>query len=247
MNSAKPNECLVVVDGYNLYYYWKNRISELRAEKKLQKWGSSQLRYDDKPGEWLWYDLFDFLKEPVSDFSGGASIGKLYYCSARYNRDVSGKNSIKIQDAFVRYHVKRHNQDKQGDGTDEDEKFVRKFGEFKSKKLAKRCSECGSLIRCSKKCKKPVAQEEKQTDVNIAIICIDQLLVRENYDKVCIISGDYDFAPVVNFINEKGRDAWQIGPEKIEQDGYLENLRQANFSLAEKNGVLRNIPSPEVD
>lgn len=219
MNPANPNECLVVVDGYNLYYYWSDYIFRNRAT--LKKWDNSILRekYRSELGEWLWYDLFKLVENLVSRKVGETSeIGQLYYCSAEYSgSDQNARSSRKIQDAFVQYHLNEYNNGREG----KDEKFVKEYGYFSD----------GNG--------KP--PEEKQTDINIALACVERsLLTAPHYRNVIIISADNDFAPVIKLLKAHNRRAWQIKPEHKAIG--VEYLKRANFSKYISPKILSPIP-----
>lgn len=223
MNLANPNECLVLVDGYNLYYHWNSHIFELHDKGALATWDTSKLRkkYRTSPGEWLWYDMLALLAEPVRTKMKGSEIGKLYYCSAPYSKTKT--DSTRIQNAFVGYHQAKHPK-----------KFARKTGHFS--KYEHVCVKCGHTGR-----------REKQTDVNIALTCVEEVLVpkltgaAQCYNAVVIVSDDSDFIPITPFLKRHGIQTFTIKPSDIDE----EYLVRANFSAeVDKFGGEEEVPSP---
>lgn len=131
----------------------------------------------DKP-ELIWYDLFKLCEQFLESHQ---EIGKIYYCSApykkyRYAREIDQQKLKDTRLAQAKYC--RHHQKTHGKDL-----FKVKFGYF---------------------IKKGPSFEEKQTDVNIALLALDHAH-RGFYDRAFILSGDGDLAPIASYVKDIGK------------------------------------------
>ncbi|MBE8182412.1 MAG: NYN domain-containing protein [Candidatus Portiera sp.] len=141
------------------------------------------LKTMDNP-QHIWYDLIKLSREFSSE---NQDIARVYYCSAPYSYDRrKGKMEMppkiretrRAQNIFCRYHREVY-----GKGL-----FKIKFGYFRRK---------GSVSS-------PTFFQEKQTDVNLALLALDDAH-NDLYDHAFIFSGDGDFAPLAKLVLKLGK------------------------------------------
>lgn len=146
-----------LVDGFNLYH----SLREVEKQRRCQC---------------HWLDLSALCGSYLPLIGGGATLGAVYYFSAKaYHAESWRRGTVARHEAFIE--------------ALESTGVVVELGKFKPKDVHDTCPHCHRRIHLKR-------HEEKETDVRIAAKLLEVVADR-SCDAACVITGDTDIVPAV--------------------------------------------------